>query len=82
MKGFPDELLLGKCNDQTIPPGYYDFLNNNDDNDKNTPGTPVDDVFPDNKGVKYSVVQNAPDDDDNDEDNDVDTEDDDADSDI
>ena len=47
-KGFPYEILFGNFHDQPIPPDYYDFLNDNDDDDNNIPGTPVDDVFPDN----------------------------------
>ena len=48
-KGCPDEPLFGIFHDQPIPPGYYDFLNDNNDNENNTPGTTVDDVFQDNK---------------------------------
>ena len=37
-KGCSDELLFGYFCDQLIPPDYYYFLNDNDENDNNTPG--------------------------------------------
>ena len=59
--------------------GYFYLLNDNNDNDNNTPGTTVEDVFMDTKGVEYfTIVPNATNNDDNDEENDDDTEDDDS----
>ena len=49
-KGCPD--------DQPITPDYYDFLNDDDGNGKNIPGTPVDSVLLEKKVFEYSVVQN------------------------
>ena len=66
--------------DQPIPPGCYDSLNHNDDNDNNVPGNTFDDVFPDKEGLEGAVMTNATNTDDNDEENDNDTEDYDADS--
>ena len=57
-KGCLDEIFFGNFHDQPIPPGYYDFLNDNNDN--NTPVATVDDVFPDNEGVEDAVIPNAP----------------------
>ena len=70
-KGFPNELLFGDFFYQPIPPGYYEFLNDNDGYYNNTPGTPIDDVSPDTKLVEFlTVMPNAPNADDNyDEDN-------------
>ena len=79
-KGCPDEILFDDFYDHLTPPDYYDFLNDNDENDNNNPGTSVDDVLPENKGVEYEVVPNAPDADANDEEIDDDTLIDDADS--
>ena len=62
------ELFFGDFHDQPFPPEYYDLLNDNDGNENNIIGTPVDDVFLDNKGVEYSVISNAPDNDANDKD--------------
>ena len=45
-KGCPDEILFGDFCDQLIPPDYYDFLNDEDDNDNHIPGTPVDNILP------------------------------------
>ena len=44
--------------DQPISPNYYYFLNDDNDNENYIPGTPVDDVITDNKGVEDSVVKN------------------------
>ena len=44
----PDKLIFGKIYDHPIPPDYYDFLNDKYGDYDNTPGTPVDDFFPDN----------------------------------
>ena len=67
-KGFPDELHFGGIHGQTIPPDYYDLLNDNDDYNNNIPGTPVENFFPLNKGAEDAVITNAPDVDANDED--------------
>ena len=57
-KGCPYEILLGNFYDQPILI-YYDYLLNNDNNDdKNIPGTPVDDVLPGKKWVEDLVVPN------------------------
>ena len=76
-KWCPYELLFGNFNDQPFPPGYYEFLNKNNENGNNNPGTTVDDVFPDNEGVEYSVMPNATNVDDNGEENGDEIEDDD-----
>ena len=47
-KGCPDELLFGGVYDQPIPPDYYDLLNDENDDDNNNPGIPVDNFFLDN----------------------------------
>ena len=57
-KAYPDEIIFGYFNDQPIPSNYYNFLNDDDDDGNNIPGTPVYDALPDNKGVEYSVVIN------------------------
>ena len=67
-KGCTYEPLFGDFHDRPIPPVQYDLLNDYDGDDNNIPVTPGDDVFKDNKGVGYAVVQNAPVTDDNDED--------------
>ena len=54
------------CN-QPITPGYYDFLNDNDDDKNTTTGTHVEYFLLDNKGVEGAFIPNAPDDDANDE---------------
>ena len=66
-------MIFGNFHDQPILPKYYDLLNDNDDDKNNIAGTPVYDVFPDKKLVKYSVVPNAPNADANDKDIDYDT---------
>ena len=55
-----DELIFGYFNDQPIPSNYYNFLNDDNDDGNNIPGTPVDDLFPYNGVVEDSVVPNAP----------------------
>ena len=57
-KRCPDELIFGGFNYQPIPPNYYYFLNGDDDNVNNIPGSTVDDVLTNNKGVENSVVPN------------------------
>ena len=47
-KGCLYELLFGDFHDQPIPPEYYDFLNDNNDDDYIITGTPVHDLFTDN----------------------------------
>ena len=44
----PDELIFENFNYQTIPSDYYNFLNNDNDDGNNVPGTPVEDSLPDN----------------------------------
>ena len=74
-KWCPDETLFVDFYYQPIPPDHYDFLNDNDadgedyddDDDNNITGTPVDNFFPDNKGVEDAVAKNPPDTDANDE---------------
>ena len=63
-KGCPDELLFGDFHDQPIPPGYYDFLNDNNYDDNYTPKTPVGGFFTGGGWVEYSSVKNSPDADD------------------
>ena len=38
----PYELLFGDFFDQPIPPDWYEFPKDNDDNNNDTTGTPVD----------------------------------------
>ena len=42
-----DALIFGNFIDQPIPPDYYNFLNDDDDDGNNIPGTCIDDVLPD-----------------------------------
>ena len=44
-KGCPHELVFGAFNDQPIPPDYYNFLNGDDNDENNIPGTPVNDII-------------------------------------
>ena len=53
-----DELILGNFNGKPIPSDYYNFLNDEDDNDNDILGTPVDNVFPENEGVEDSFMPN------------------------
>ena len=55
-KGCPDELIFGGFNDQPIPSDYYNIINDDNDDGKNIPGTPIDDALLDNKGVEDIVV--------------------------
>ena len=57
-KGFPNELIFGDINDQTIPSKYYNLLNDNDNDGNKNPPTPVHDVLLYKEGVEYSVVPN------------------------
>ena len=57
-KGFTDDFISGDFNDQPIPPDYYNFLNDYDEDGNNNIGTPVDDVLPENKGVEDAVMKN------------------------
>ena len=41
-----DELIFGDFNDQFIPSDYYIFLNNDNDDCNNVPGTPFNDSLP------------------------------------
>ena len=51
IKRCPYELLFGNFYDQPIPTEYYDFLKDNNDDENNIPGTPVEKFLPDNEGV-------------------------------
>ena len=57
-KGCPDELIFGDFNDQPISSDYYNFLNNDNDDENNIPGTLVEDDLPGNKVAEDAVVQN------------------------
>ena len=57
-KRCPYKRIFGDFNGQPIPSDYYKFLNDDDDDGNNIPGTPVDDYLPYNKVVKYAVVTN------------------------
>ena len=57
-KGCPDEIIFGSFNDQPIPYIYYNFLNDDNGNVNDIPGTRVDDSLLDNEGVEYAVVLN------------------------
>ena len=59
-KGYPYELLFGSFHDKPIPPGYYDFFNDNGDDDNNNPGTPVENLFLDKEGVDTQSFQTHP----------------------
>ena len=59
-EGYPYELIFGHFNYQHIPPDYYDFLNDDDDNDNNITVTPVEYVFPDNEVVDDAIGPNSP----------------------
>ena len=52
------KLIFGNFNDETIPPNYYNLLNDDDGDGNNSPDTPVDDSLPDNEGVDYEFVTN------------------------
>ena len=45
-KGGPYELIFGDFNDQPIPPNYYDFLSNYNDDGNNIPGNLIEYVIP------------------------------------
>ena len=47
-KGCPYKLMFGNLHDQPIPPNYYNFLNDDDDEGNNIPCTLADDDTPDN----------------------------------
>ena len=51
VKGCPDEPLFGDFYDQLISPDYYDFLSDDNCDNNDIPGTPVEYVLLDNKGV-------------------------------
>ena len=57
-RGCSDELIFGDSNEQPIPFDYYNFLNDDDENGNNIPGTLVDNDFLDNEGVEERVVLN------------------------
>ena len=50
-KGCPDELIFCNFNDYPILSNYYNFLNDDNDNGSNVPGTPVDNSIQDNELV-------------------------------
>ena len=45
-KGCHDELISDDFNDQLILSDYYNFLKDDNDDDDNVSGTPVDDALP------------------------------------
>ena len=47
---------LGDFNDKLVPSNYYSFLNDDDDDVNNIPGTPVDNSLPENEGGEYDVI--------------------------
>ena len=49
--------IFGDFYNQPIPSDYYNFLNDGNDNDNNTPGTLVDNVLLDNKRVEDAVYK-------------------------
>ena len=57
-KGCPYELIFGDFNDKPIPSNYYNFLNDDNDNENNITGTPIEDALPDNEGVEDIVIKN------------------------
>ena len=56
--GCPDELIFVDFSDQPITSKSYNFLNDDNDDGNNIPGTPVDDALPYTKGVEYAVMTN------------------------
>ena len=56
IKEWPYELTFGNFNDQPIPPHWYNFLNYDDDDGTNIPGTTVDDASLDNEEVEDAVI--------------------------
>ena len=79
-KGCIDEICFGHFHDQPIPPNYYNFLCDNNDDDNNNPGTPIDNIFLDNKRLYCTVITQTLDSGDDDENNEDDLVIDDADS--
>ena len=57
-RGSPDELIFGYFNDKTIPSEYYNFLNDDNGDANNIPGTPVDNFLPKNEWVEDAAVPN------------------------
>ena len=57
-KGLPRKLFFGDFNEQTIPPNYYNFLNDDNDNDNNIFGTRVYDDLLENEGLEDVVMVN------------------------
>ena len=54
----PDKLIIGDFNYQPIPSNYYSFINDDNDDGNNIPGTAVGDALPDNKGVEDKFLSN------------------------
>ena len=53
-KRCPEELIFGDFNDQPIPSNYHNFLNDDNDNGNNIPGTPV--VLGPAQDVPYALI--------------------------
>ena len=58
-KGCTYDLMFGDFNDQPIPPDYYNILNDDNYDENNIPGTPVDDELPENEGAEDVVIKMA-----------------------
>ena len=54
----PDKLIFEIFNCQTIPSNCYNFLNYDNEDGNNIPGTPVEDSLPNNKLLEDAVMPN------------------------
>ena len=52
----PDKIIFGDFNDKPIPSNYYIFLDDDNNDGNNNPGTPVDNSLPDNEGGEDAVM--------------------------
>ena len=57
-KRCPDKQFFGGFNHKPIPPNYYIFPNDDDDDIKNIFGTPVEYALPENKILEDAGVSN------------------------
>ena len=57
-KGCPDDLIFGYLDSQPIPSKYYNFLNDDDEDGNNIPGTPIEYTLTYNKGLEYEIIPN------------------------
>ena len=52
------QTIFGNFNDQTIPPNYYNILNDDNDYGNNITGTPIKNSPLDKKGLEDVVMLN------------------------